>query len=195
MRAAYTLLPKCKHSHVLRGNTCRALPVKINHVSRGRRSFHVEKKKKRGGEECVTDQLWREIGEKGPQFPDPCQPLLFLPRAIQGRDEKLRLEMNVARELYILRKDLCLSLSLSLLSGAGAKKQQRRGMMFRECCANERSKRTAQIAPARNKVLTGAYTRNGGGVGGVPAFPPYGNTNLRASASGNLRGAFKPAPR
>lgn len=33
---------KCKHSHVLQGNTCRAVPVKINHASRGRRSFQRE---------------------------------------------------------------------------------------------------------------------------------------------------------
>lgn len=28
---------KCKHGHVLQGNTCRVVPVKINHTPRGRR--------------------------------------------------------------------------------------------------------------------------------------------------------------
>lgn len=34
-RACVRAVPKCKHGHVLRGNTCRAVPVKINHVPLG----------------------------------------------------------------------------------------------------------------------------------------------------------------
>lgn len=61
---------KCKHGHVLQGNTCRVVPVKINHAPVGRtrtRTPVTEKEEESGGE---------EIREKGS---DPCQPVSFCP--------------------------------------------------------------------------------------------------------------------
>lgn len=74
--------PKCKHGHVLRGNTCRAVPVKINHVPGGEGAF---RKKER--ERMRRGSSLEEIREKG-RSSRPLSAGLVLSRAIQEQNEK-----------------------------------------------------------------------------------------------------------
>lgn len=65
--------PKCKHGHVLRGNTCRAVPVKINHAPLGGEGASRKKEREKDREE---DRRWKKF-EKKVEVRDPCQLVLF----------------------------------------------------------------------------------------------------------------------
>lgn len=74
--------PKCKHGHVLRGNTCRAVPVKINHAPLGGEgaSRRKERERSRGGSPL------EEIREKG-RSSRALSAGLVLSRAIQENEQ------------------------------------------------------------------------------------------------------------
>lgn len=76
-------VPKCKHGHVLRGNTCRAVPVKINHVPLGDEGASRRRERERVSEGPPLE----EIREKG-RSSRPLSAGLVLSRAIQEQNGK-----------------------------------------------------------------------------------------------------------
>lgn len=80
-----SVAPKCKHGHVLRGNTCRAVLVKINHVPLGDEG--ASRKKERERERARGGSSLGEIREKG-RSSRPLSAGLVLSRAIQEQNEK-----------------------------------------------------------------------------------------------------------